>query len=183
MAKHTVRSKSLHHIALACKDPEATYAFYKKLGFDLVHCENHKQGKGYFRHFFFDMGQGDLLGFFHINNVGEKKDYSTRISVDLGMPVWVNHVAFRLDTMDEMEQMKARLKDAGVGPLIETDHGWGYSLYMVDPNGIMVEFTVTTSVEDFEQTEEQALALLRQPPEQIPDEERKEASDYAKVVA
>ena len=64
------RSKSLHHVAYATRDPEATYAFYSgQLGIPLVHTENHKQGDGFFRHFFFDMGRGDYLAFFEIGNV------------------------------------------------------------------------------------------------------------------
>ena len=37
-------SKSLHHVAFATRDPEATYQFYtEKLGMPLVHTENHLQ--------------------------------------------------------------------------------------------------------------------------------------------
>jgi len=60
-----IRSKSLHHVAFATRDPEATYEFYSgKLGMPLVHSENHIQDGGWFRHFFFDIGGGDHLAFF-----------------------------------------------------------------------------------------------------------------------
>jgi catechol 2,3-dioxygenase-like lactoylglutathione lyase family enzyme len=149
----TIRSKSVHHVAFASRDPEATYAFYNGvLGMPLTHTEVHRQGDGYFRHFFFDMGDGGQLAFFEVSNVGEKPDYSTQISVGVGLPVWVNHLAFRLDTLDELAAMTRRLKRSGVEQLHEIDHGWCRSLYMLDPNGIMVEFCVTTDAVAFNQT-------------------------------
>src|SRR5262245_61881363 len=60
----------LHHVAFAARDVEATYDFYsRRLGMRLVHAENHLTDKGWFRHFFFDMGGGEALGFFAFENV------------------------------------------------------------------------------------------------------------------
>lgn len=174
----TVRSKSLHHVALATRDAEATYAFYTGiLRMPLVHTEVHRQGEGSFRHFFFDLGDGSALAFFEVDGVGERPDYSTRISTGLGLPIWVNHVAFRLDSLDELRAMRQRLQDGGVESLREIDHGWAQSLYAVDPNGILVEFCVTTDAERFAQTEAEALRLLRLPADQIGPETRKQPGD------
>jgi len=178
----TLRSKSLHHVAYATRDPEATYAFYTgKLGMPLVHTENHLQGEGFFRHFFFDMGNGDYLAFFAVQGVGERDDYRTDISSGAGLPVWVNHIAFRLDTESELESMKALLKERGVEHLHEIDHGWCRSVYTLDPNGIMVEFCVTTDAPAFGQTEEEALRLLRLPPEKLSEDTRKEQESATRV--
>jgi catechol 2,3-dioxygenase-like lactoylglutathione lyase family enzyme len=172
-----VKSKSLHHVAYATRDPEATYEFYsKKLGMKLLRTENHRQGDGYFRHFFFDMGGGEALAFFEVHEVGEKPDYSIGISRGLGLPIWVNHIAFRLDTLDELESMKKRMHEQGISEIVEIDHGWATSIYSVDPNEIMIEFCVTTDAEMFAQTEEEALRLMRQPFENIPEQSRKETS-------
>ena len=177
-----LRSKSLHHVAYATRDPEATYAFYTgKLGMPLVHTENHRQGDGYFRHFFFDMGNGDHLGFFQVEDVGEKEDYETAISLGAGLPIWVNHIAFRLDSEDELRAMVGQLRDRGIDQMQEVDHGWCRSIYLVDPNGIMVEFCVTTDTEAFAQDEEEALRLLRAAPENIPADSAKETSEASSV--
>ena len=174
---HQIRSKRLHHVAYATRDPEATYEFYsQKMGMPLLHTENHRQGDGYFQHFFFDMGDGECLAFFHVSDVGEEPDYRTAISMGNGLPIWVNHLAFRLDAMEELSAMRQRLQAAGVEHLHEIDHGWCHSLYTVDPNGIMVEFCVTTDADAFGQTEEEALRLLRQPAAEIGEETRKEPS-------
>lgn len=178
----SIASKSLHHVAYATRDPEATYEFYsKKLGMRLAHTENHRQGDGYFRHFFFDIGSGEFLAFFEVRDVGEKTDYRTDVSSSAGLPVWVNHLAFRLDTEEELDAMKRRMIDNGIDGLQEIDHGWCRSVYALDPNGIMIEFCVTTKPHDFAMSEEEALRLLRLPPEEIAEATRKEPRDARKV--
>jgi len=177
-----VRSRSVHHVAYATRDPEATYEFYSgKLGMPLLRTENHRQGDGFFRHFFFGMGGGEALAFFEVHDVGEQPDYRTEISKGLGLPIWVNHIAFRLDTLDELEAMTKRMHSRGIDEIVRIDHGWATSIYATDPNGIMVEFCVTTDAEEFAQSEEEALRLMRQPQGEIPEETRKETSIARRV--
>lgn len=145
VSPQTVRAKGLHHLAFATKSSEATYDFYhNKLGMALKRTENHRQGKGYFKHYFFDMGAGQCMAFFELHGVGEKEDYRTDVSTSLGMPVWINHVAFDIENETNYQAMKTRLKQQQVELLGETDHGWCKSLYLLDPNRIMLEFTYTT---------------------------------------
>lgn len=170
-------STRLHHVAFATRDVEATYDFYaRKLGMPLVHCENHRNGRGWFRHFFFDMGNGEVLGFFAVENVGEKEGWRSDISTGLGLPVWANHLAFNVENVEAVTAMRRRCEENGVEILMEVDHGWCHSIYMVDPNGIMVEFTTTTRPDLFAQSEAEALRLLRQPAEEFKEEDRKDAS-------
>ncbi|MDP6374811.1 MAG: VOC family protein [Pseudomonadales bacterium] len=174
---NTVQSKSVHHIAYATRDAEATYEFYtKKLGIPLLRTENHLHGDGYFRHFFFGIGSGEAIAFFEVEGVGEEPDFKTEISTGLGLPVWVNHIAFRLDTLEELDAMTERVRDAGIEDIQRIDHGWCTSIYMMDPNGIMTEFCVTTDADAFAQTEEEALRLMRLPANQITEETRKDGS-------
>ncbi len=51
----------------------------------------------------------------------------------------------------------------------------------MDPNGIMVEFCVTTDAGHFLQTEAEALRLMRLPPDQVAKETRKETSAARRV--
>jgi glyoxylase I family protein len=173
----TPQSKSVHHIAYTTRDVEATYEFYAKgLGLPLIHAENHRHEGGFFRHFFFGIGSGEALAFFEVNGVGEETDFKTDISTGLGLPPWANHIAFRLDTLDELRATTQRMHDNGIADILEIDHGWCTSIYALDPNGIMVEFCVTTHPEDFSQTEEEALRLLRLPATEITEETRKDKS-------
>jgi catechol 2,3-dioxygenase-like lactoylglutathione lyase family enzyme len=172
-----IESKSVHHVAYTTRDVEATYEFYtKKLGMRLLRTENHRQGDGYFRHFFFGMGAGEAIAFFQVEGIGEEPDFKTEISTGLGLPPWANHIAFRLDTLEEIETMTKQMHERGIEDIIRIDHGWCTSIYTLDPNGIMVEFCVTTDAEGFAQTEEEALRLMRLPPTEFAEEERKEES-------
>jgi catechol 2,3-dioxygenase-like lactoylglutathione lyase family enzyme len=167
----------LHHVAFATRDPEATYEFYaQKLGMKLLHTENHLQGDGYFRHFFFSLGNDEAIGFFELHGVGEESDFKTEISTGLGLPPWANHVAFKLNSLEEIEVMTKRMHERGIDQIMQIDHGWCTSIYTLDPNGILVEFCVTTDKEEFAQTEEEALRLLRLAPEDFEKEARKETS-------
>ena len=130
----------MHHVAYACRDIDATNHFYTELmGMPLVHTEVKTLESGFFRHVFYDTGDGSCIAFFDVHGIGEKPNWSSAISTGNGLPVWVNHIAFAAD-VDRQEAARARFEAAGIKPLMEIDHGWCHSLYYVDPNGIMVEF-------------------------------------------
>ncbi|MBC8187080.1 MAG: VOC family protein [Proteobacteria bacterium] len=170
-------AKGLHHAAFTTRKTEETFEFYStKLGMKLIHAENHLQGDGYFRHFFFSLGNDEAIGFFELHDVGEEAEFKTEISTGLGLPPWANHIAFRLDTLEELETMTKRMHEAGIDQVMQIDHGWCVSIYTLDPNGILVEFCVTTDEQAFAQTEEEALRILRQSREEIAEEARKETS-------
>lgn len=56
-------------------------------------------------------------------------------------PIWINHISFRVDTVEELENTKARLQACGVEVLGVTDHHIFKSIYFFDPNGIRLELT------------------------------------------
>ena len=135
-----MRRTGFHHVAYACRDAEATRHFYEDLlGMPLVHTEVKAGEGGFFRHLFFDTGDGTCIAFFEVQGVGERDDYSTEVSTGNGLPVWVNHVAFAADE-ERARQAEERLAADDIVPLMEVAHGWCVSLYYLDPNGIMVEF-------------------------------------------
>lgn len=136
----------IHHVAYACRDLDATVRFYEDLmGFPLVLTEvSEAPGGGYLRHVFFDTGDGSCIAFFDLHGVGEQDGWRSDLSSSVGVPVWVNHIAFRAD-VDQQEAVRARMTEAGVDPLMELDHHWCHSLYYVDPNGIMVELCRDTT--------------------------------------
>jgi catechol-2,3-dioxygenase len=74
-----------------------------------------------------------------MHGMGEKPDWKSDLSDSVGLPIWVNHIAFNADK-ERQEQARASLSAGGVEPIMDVDHGWCHSLYYVDPNGIMVEF-------------------------------------------
>ena len=137
----------LHHFAYRCRDAEETRAFYEDLlGLPLVHvirAENVPSTGEYcpYVHIFFEMRDGSYLAFFDLgDNVKPEPSPNT--------PSWVNHIALRVDGIEELEYMKRRLHEAGVQVLGLTDHHIIQSLYFFDPNGIRLELTTETASEE-----------------------------------
>ncbi|MFT4713185.1 MAG: catechol 2,3-dioxygenase-like lactoylglutathione lyase family enzyme [Candidatus Azotimanducaceae bacterium] len=139
-----MRNKGFHHVAFACRDIQATVKFYEDLmGFPLIHTELGGTPEAYMRHIFFDLGDGSSLAFFDLHGLGEPEEIRTDISTGMGLPVWVNHVAFAADQA-RYDEVKKKMAEANVEPIMEVDHEWCHSIYYADPNGIMVEFCLDT---------------------------------------
>lgn len=139
----------LHHVAIATKDVTATHRFYTDvMGFRLAKVETTGTPDatgGWAKHLFYDTGGDGMIAFWdlHDDTIGPTWE-SPSISEGLGLPVWVNHLAFSAEGLDDLEAKKRRMLDQGE-TVTEIDHGWCRSIYSVDPNGILVEFCCTTS--------------------------------------
>jgi len=134
-----------HHIAIATRDLEASHRFYTEvMGFRLVHAEAaaNPEQTGWARHLFYDTGDGECLAVWdlHIDELGE---FDPAISTGLGLPPWVNHVAFAADDVAALDEHRQRLVGHGYD-VLELDHGWCRSIYVNDPGGTTVEFCCTT---------------------------------------
>ena len=120
----------IHHAALICRDVEATIAFYQEtLGFPLVELVENRDYAGS-SHFFFDIGNGNLLGFFDFPG-HPHPDFSETIGA-------VQHIALS-QTAEAFTAMRATLDAAGI-EYIGPDRGIDNSLYVRDPNGVGIEF-------------------------------------------
>ena len=156
-----------HHVAIAAKDIVATHEFYcGPMGFRLVKVVAGVSPEGgWAKHLFYDTGGGGLLAFWELHDDKLPADWSPSISVGLGLPSWVNHIAFAAEDVRDLEARKARWLEHGVD-LWEIDHGWCRSVYATDPNGILVEFCVTT--QEFTQADrDEAQRLLEDPHPQL----------------
>ncbi len=136
---------ALHHVAFACRDLSETHRFYQELlGYPLVHTEVSRRGPSWLRHVFYDLGDGSAIAFFELHGCGEPAPLRTAISTDLGLPVWVNHVAVRVDA-ERQALLRQRLVAGGYAVTLDLDHGWCRSLYFTDPNGILLELCCDTT--------------------------------------
>jgi catechol 2,3-dioxygenase-like lactoylglutathione lyase family enzyme len=154
---------AFHHVALATRDVKATHAFYTgPMGFELVKVEvGETPAKGWARHLFYDTGNGELIAFWDLHDDSLPPDWSPAISEGMGLPVWVNHVAFGARDEEDLQARCQRWLDHGLD-VLEIDHGWCRSIYATDPNGIMVEFcTLTRALTRADR--EEAEALLTDP--------------------
>ena len=162
---------AFHHVALATRDLEATHRFYSEaMGFKLVNVDVIPYMEhGWARHLFYDTGNGEMLAIWDLHDESVP-DFDPAISRGLGLPTFVNHVAFGSDSLEELEQRKDRWLAHG-HDVVRVDHGWCVSIYANDPNGTMVEFCCTTRVfgdEDWQTATERlasvAPAIDRTPP-------------------
>ena len=122
--------RGVHHLALICKDVEQTIKFYQEfLGFPLVELVENRDYSGSSQ-FFFDIGNGNLLGFF---------DFPGHPHPDFAETIGgVQHMALSVSA-EQFAEMRTKLDAAGVSYL-GPDRGVEDSLYIRDPNGVGLEF-------------------------------------------
>ena len=121
--------QGVHHLALICRDVEETIQFYQEfLGFPLVELVENRDYAGS-SHFFFDIGNHNLLGFFDFPG----HDH----------PVWqetiggVQHLAISISP-EQYDAAKKKFDETGL-EYLGPDRGVEDSMYFRDPNGVGLE--------------------------------------------
>ncbi|KQX56218.1 MULTISPECIES: VOC family protein [unclassified Streptomyces] len=133
------RVDGVDHLAFVTWRPRATVEFYTQvLEMPLVHAitatgwvtEDYPD----FVHFFFDMGAGNRLAFFYYFGLPEEDAPSDLMHRS-------RHLAFHVDTEEELLDWRDRLKARGVRVTRPLAHELIESIYFDDPNGIQLEIT------------------------------------------
>jgi glyoxylase I family protein len=151
--------QQLHHYAYRARDAEETRSFYEDvLGLPMYHIiqSDIVPSTGEYcpyTHFFFRLQDGSFIAFFDLGD-------DTAAEPSPNTPKWVNHISFRVNTVQDLEAMKARLQAAGVDVLGVTDHHIFKSIYFFDPNGIRLEFTAQLA-DEFQMLQESKTAHAR----------------------
>ena len=153
-----------HHVAVAAKDMAATHRFYTEaMGFELVKMNavptDHPDG--WAKHAFYDTGGHGLIAFWDLHDPRVAQDFDAGLSTAMGLPAFVNHLAFAADDLDDLAVRRQRWLEHG-HDAVEIDHGWCTSVYTNDPNGTLVEWCFTT-VPFTTADRDQALAALEDP--------------------
>lgn len=136
MPQTTPRPSRLHHHAFVSRDQEATRRFYEEImGLPLVAtwCEENELGA--YCHTFYELTDGGCLAFFQFADRELTESHARQAS-----PSPFDHVALAA-TAELVEQVTERAEAAGVATLL-IDHGYCRSLYLRDPDGLVVELTV-----------------------------------------
>jgi catechol-2,3-dioxygenase len=63
---------------------------------------------------------------------------------DENTPKWVQHIAMKVDSVDDLIAAKVRAEAKGVEVIGPIDHGIFKSIYFFDPNGYRLELTADT---------------------------------------
>lgn len=139
------RPGRLHHTAYVSSDLEATRAFYEDvIGLPLVATWAEKDvlfgSERTYCHCFFELADGSALAFFQFADPEDQKLFGPTIPESP-----FNHIALAVDAQTQAD-IEARIAKAGIEEpdTYVLDHGYCRSVYVKDPNGMILEFTVDT---------------------------------------
>jgi catechol 2,3-dioxygenase-like lactoylglutathione lyase family enzyme len=119
-------ARGLHHTALISSDVERTVRFYQDLlGFPLTEVIENRDYAGS-THFFFDIGNGNLLAFFDFPGL----DVGPYAEVLGGL----HHMAISMEP-ERWQEIVRRFEEAGVEHVIHSE----VSVYFTDPDGARIE--------------------------------------------
>lgn len=130
------RPSRMHHHAYVSRDLEATRRFYEEvvgLPLSATWCES-EFGNDYC-HAFFELEDGSALAFFQFEKAEVTEEHASRASTSP-----FDHLALAA-TEAVQAAVAARAKEAGIEPVV-IDHGYCRSLYLRDPDGLVVELAV-----------------------------------------
>jgi catechol 2,3-dioxygenase-like lactoylglutathione lyase family enzyme len=132
----------LHHNAWVTRDQEATRRFYEDLiGLPLVATWSETDelfgAERVYCHTFFGLADGSALAFFQF----EKEEDQALFGPPMPETPF-SHIALKVDN-ETQDEVARRLADAGyTGPAtFVLEHGYCRSLYVRDPNGLLLELT------------------------------------------
>ncbi|MED5370216.1 MAG: VOC family protein [Myxococcota bacterium] len=133
--------KMFHHHAYRTADMEATRAFYEDiLGLPLIGTfvettDPVTEEPSNYIHCFFEFADGSALAFFQF-----QEDKYPPSKIQGKQDPFDHHIALEVASKEEVFATKERLNAAGYDHMV-IDHGYCYSIYMHDPNGMQIEFT------------------------------------------
>ncbi len=134
----------IHHVAYRCKNAKETAEWYEKhlqMRFILAIAEDEvpsTKEQDPYMHIFLDAGNGNVLAFFELPTQPE-------MGRDPNTPVWTQHLALKVDSLDTLLQTKARLQASGIDVIGPTDHTLFQSIYFFDPSGHRLELVADTA--------------------------------------
>ncbi len=144
---HPIALSGIHHTAYRCKDAKETVDWYGRvLGMDYTtaFAEDHVPSTGAYdpyMHVFLDAGGGNVLAFFELPNQPE-------MGRDENTPAWVQHLALRVASEEQLLKAKAHIESLGIDVLGPTHHGIFKSIYFFDPNGHRVELATDIGTDE-----------------------------------
>jgi len=128
----------LHHNAWVVEDQERTRAFYEDvIGMPLIQFwieETPMDGGMVLSHAFYGMQDGSALAFFCMSDPKHHQIFKSP-STQL-----FNHIALKVDAATQ-DQILERIRASGYKNFT-IEHGYCRSLYVTDPDGLRLEFTV-----------------------------------------
>jgi catechol 2,3-dioxygenase-like lactoylglutathione lyase family enzyme len=133
-----VKFKGINHLAMVTGDMDKTVRFYRDvLGMPLVATTGNAPGRYPYRHYFFQLGDGNTLAFFEWPGMVE--DFHKPAGLPVKGRVQFDHMSFNVESEDALLELKASLEAKSVEVTEVIDHNIIHSIYFTDPNGIALE--------------------------------------------
>ena len=116
------RPKQLGHVNLYVRDSERAEKFYA----DILGLHTYERRPGVAVFMSADVDQSHEIALMHLgpDAPGPEKGQ-----------VGLNHIAWRMDTFDDLKELHDRLKEKGVEVERVSDHGISLGIYFKDPDG------------------------------------------------
>jgi glyoxylase I family protein len=143
MAVSSKLPSRLHHTAYVTRDLEATRKFYEEIiGLPLVAtwCEIDELfgAERVYCHMFFALGDGGALAFFKFAKPEDEELFGPKMPASP-----FHHIALNVDAPTQ-QAIEKRIAAAGYQEpqTYVLEHGYCRSVYVTDPNGLILEFTL-----------------------------------------
>ena len=147
-----VRINAVHHLAISTKDIKAQIEFFSDvLGAELVALFwMHGVPGGW--HGFCRLNDHCSVAFVQLpaNAEIEPRPGVTHAGTGAGpsAPGTMQHVAFNVDSLDDLRAMRDRIRSRGINVFGEIDHGMCRSIYFAGPEGLVLEVATSDSALD-----------------------------------
>lgn len=143
MNTHAKLPSRLHHNAYVTKDMEATRKFYEEvIGLPLIATWSEADelfgALRVYCHCFFGLGDGSALAFFQFEKPEDAEQFGPKMPFSP-----FHHIALNVDA-EAQKGIEERIKKAGYKEpqTFILEHGYCRSVYIQDPNGLIIEFTL-----------------------------------------
>jgi catechol 2,3-dioxygenase-like lactoylglutathione lyase family enzyme len=130
-----VNWRGVNHLALVTPDMDTTVRFWHGvLGARLVATI----GTPAFRHYFFEIGEGNTVAFFEYTGQ-HLESYAKPAGVPYPKAAQFDHLSLNLPDEEALLRLRDRLKSHGCEVTDVVDHGFIRSIYFTDPSGMALE--------------------------------------------
>lgn len=134
----------VHHVAFFTNDMKAQLEFFTQVvGMELVALFP-MHGVPGASHCFLKAGEDSYLSFVQVEGVRVEGVTGVSHAADAASPVAggaLQHLAFNVDSLEEMLNLRDRLRSNGYAVFGPLDHGMSRSMYLGAPEGILLEFS------------------------------------------
>ncbi|MBX2804246.1 MAG: VOC family protein [Myxococcales bacterium] len=139
--RQQIRVRKFHHHAFRTDDMEKTRRFYEDvlampmIGVFVETTDPVTEEPSNYIHAFFEMADGSALAFFQF-----QEDMYEPSKIRGNQDPFDHHLALEVDSKETVFAYRDRFVQNGIEHML-IDHGYCYSIYVHDPNGMQVELT------------------------------------------